>query len=228
MRTEDCIILALDGMSNYDATLLLSKIGHRIYAAKIHDMWDRSHYDAIFACRSCCERVWIDAKLHDIPTTAENRAKILAAAGADIITVHASGGQEMIASAVKSLARIYAVTALTSMSDESVRLIYGGSRPQIVQVLAREAIYGDAHGIVCSAVDIGSIAELVRTSGKKMEFVVPGTRSIGVGHNDQKNVVTPADAIRLGATKLVIGREITAAIDPVAALDRIAEDIGEL
>lgn len=164
--------------------------------------------------------VFVDLKLHDIPTTVGRAARALGRLGASYATVHAAGGQEMVAAAVEGFAegageRGYAppvllgVTVLTSDPEAPSSLL-----EERVRVL-REARAG---GLVCAASDLGVLAPLALGLIK----VVPGVRPAGTGLDDQARVATPEGAARAGADVLVIGRPITRAADPAGAARAIA------
>lgn len=226
MRTEDTVIIPLDGMCAADAYTLVRKLGQRVYAFKIHDLYDMEGPEVIQSLkRSGARRIFVDLKFHDIPETVRLRVKALKKHGADIITVHTSGGIPMMQAALESGAEIYGVTVLTSLNDEmeEVRGIYGGSSKMIVKVLADLAVQAGLKNVVCSPQEVG----LLKGYGFA-ELITPGVRSLGEDIHDQKRVATPAEALRSGATKLVIGRQITKAKVPQAALDAIAMEITDV
>ncbi len=103
MKTEDVVVLALDGMPNTDACHLVEAIGSRVFAVKIHDLWDDQGPEIVERLKLYgARRVWVDVKVHDIPETAQLRAEKIKKAGVDIVTVHASGGTAMMEAAVAS------------------------------------------------------------------------------------------------------------------------------
>jgi orotidine-5'-phosphate decarboxylase len=173
--------------------------------------------------------VFVDAKLHDIPNTVAGAAERLGALGARWVTVHASGGEEMVRVAAEALnegsgggSGVLAVTILTSLSEyELARL--GIDRPLDEQVasLASAAAGAGAEGVVCAV----SEARLVQALGLGLTVVTPGIRPVNASRSDQKRVATPAAAIRAGSDLLVIGRPITSAPDPIEAALAISEEI---
>ena len=179
--------------------------------------------DAVRGLLARGRRVFLDLKLHDIPNTVEHAAAEAAKLGCEMLTVHALGGQDMIRAAVEGASRgdkgtrVVAVTLLTSQDPE--RLPPGFARPfALHRVLAEQlemAELAGASGIVCSAADLPGIR-----AHHPMPFlaVTPGIRPAHMGHDDQRRVTTVADAVRLGAGILVLGRAVTAAPDPAAAL----------
>lgn len=221
--SKDNIILALDGMSRSDARDLAQKVGDKVYALKIHDLYDGLGPLAFSYVEGFGAKVWVDFKLHDIPQTVERRAKALVSNGADIITVHAAGGVEMMQAALQSGATIYAITVLTSISEEQAKLMYGQSLQSAVMYFADLALDAGVHGIVCSPLEV----DMLSSHGKfnVLEFITPGVRSAGVAVNDQKRVDTPERALQNGATRLVIGRQVTNADHPLLALELLTEEI---
>lgn len=179
---------------------------------------------AIEAIAGLDKPVFVDAKLHDIPKTVEKAAARVAAAGARWVTVHASGGEEMIAAAVTGMAGrgVLAVTVLTSLDYEGLRAV-GVDAPVVDQVLrtASLAAQARAEGVVCSP---GEVAAL-KSAQPGLSIFTPGVRPRGSAAHDQKRVATPTEAMRAGADYLVIGRPITEAPDPVDAAREIASSI---
>ncbi len=216
--------MALDGLGIDECLMLVRQIGS-VYAVKIHDLWDREGPGVVQVLREAgAPRVWVDLKLKDIPNTVGLRAKAVRDAGADILTVHASGEIEMMEAAVANGPPIiFAITVLTSLSEEQAHLLHGQPSKAAVLYMARLAKLAGIYGIVSSPQEVGVLAKRPELRG--MELVVPGIRPAGTEDADQKRVNTPAAAIKAGARRLVVGRPITQADDPVEALDRIAEEI---
>jgi len=226
MSTEQLpIVLALDGMEPRACMDLCRAVGWRIYGVKIHDMFDQLNCEAITWLKQAgAKRVWVDYKLHDIPATVAKRAAALRDAGADIITVHASGGEAMIRAAVENgPPEVYAVTVLTSLGVRDSIHIFGDSPPVKVLQLARFAAKAGAQGVVCSPREVAALNVLSELT--KLKFVVPGVRSPGKDTHDQARVATPAQAIADGASLLVIGRQVTGSDDPEAELQKIADEL---
>ncbi len=169
--------------------------------------------------------VFLDVKLHDIPTTVERAAARIAELGVGLVTVHAGGGAEMVAAAVRGLGghgEVLAVTVLTSTSDTELAAM--GSEPAASQVprLARLASGAGAPGLVCAPRDLPAVREAV---GPAVRLVTPGVRPAGAGTDDHARAATPAEAVADGADLLVIGRPITRAEDPLGAAEAIAASI---
>ena len=166
--------------------------------------------------------VFLDLKLHDIPNTVAKAVESLHPLQPAILTVHAAGGRAMLEDAKAAApenTKVVAVTVLTSLdSGDLVSTGISGGLSEQVERLAALARDSGLDGIVCSGAEV----EAARRSWPKGFFVVPGVRPEGSGTADQKRVVTPRSALDSGASVLVIGRPITVAPDPEAALKAIA------
>ena len=172
--------------------------------------------------------LFLDLKLHDIPNTVAKAVDALASLRPAILTVHAAGGQAMLAAAKAAApegTKVVAVTVLTSLdeSDLGAMGVAGSPAGQVERLtnLAREA---GVDGIVCSGTEVAS----ARRTWPDGFFVVPGVRPAGAEVGDQKRVVTPADAIADGASILVIGRPITGADDPGEAARAIGATLEQM
>lgn len=174
---------------------------------------------------------FLDLKLHDIPNTVAGGVRAALALKPAFMTIHSSGGPAMIRAAADAAAtggkdrpKILAVTVLTSLDDGDLATV-GQSTPVADQVrrLALMAQQAGADGIVCSPAEV---AMLRAACGPDFILMVPGIRPAWAAANDQKRMMTPAQALAAGADHLVIGRPITGEADPVAAARRIAAEIG--
>jgi len=169
--------------------------------------------------------VFLDLKLHDIPTTVGKAVAALAPLRPAVLTVHAAGGEAMLAAAKAAApngTKVVAVTVLTSLDDGDLSDI-GVAAAASAQVgrLARLARRAGCDGIVCSGAEVAA----ARDAWPDGYFVVPGVRPAGSDTGDQKRVMTPAEALAAGASMLVIGRPITAAADPAGAARAIAASL---
>jgi orotidine-5'-phosphate decarboxylase len=173
--------------------------------------------------------IFLDLKYHDISATVAGAVKAAAALGVGIITVHASGGSKMLQAAVEAAHQaevppmIVAVTVLTSHTDSELQEtgVAGGLLDHALR-LATLARLAGCDGVVSSAQEA---SEIRRELGAGFAIITPGVRPDGAAHHDQVRVVTPAEAIRAGATHIVVGRPITGAADPVGAAKAIREEI---
>ncbi len=173
--------------------------------------------------------VFLDLKFHDIPNTVAGALRAAAELGVWMVNVHASGGRRMLESAAGALANyankpiLIGVTVLTSLSDEDLaELGYTESVAERVSRLAALTRDCGLDGVVCSAQEA---PRLRRECGGGFCLVTPGIRLAGDDAGDQRRVLTPADAVAAGADHLVIGRSITGANDPLAALERVRREI---
>jgi orotidine-5'-phosphate decarboxylase len=166
--------------------------------------------------------VFLDLKLHDIPNTVAKAVEALRPLEAAVLTVQAAGGRAMLEAAKGAAGpatKVVAVTVLTSLDGEDLRSIGVQSEPgEQVARLAELARSAGLDGIVCSGAEVGA-AHAAWPDGY---FVIPGVRPPSADLSDQKRVVTPRQALEDGASMLVIGRPITGASDPAAALRDIA------
>ncbi len=174
--------------------------------------------------RGC--RVFLDLKLHDIPNTVKKAMAVLSGLGADIVNVHAAGTSSMMKAALEGLTRpdgtrplLIAVTQLTSTDEETMQreLLIGRSMPETVMHYARNARAAGLDGVVCSPLEAAAVHE---ACGRGFLTVTPGVRFADGDRGDQKRVMTPEEAKKIGADYIVVGRPITAAADPAAAYAR--------
>ena len=177
--------------------------------------------------------VFLDVKLHDIPTTVSRAARQLGRLGVGLVTVHALGGKDMVAAAVEGLAqgakghsgpqpRILAVTVLTSLSDADLATVGLPGAEDAVLELGRTAVGAGAPGLVCAP---GDASRLRQEVGPSTVLVTPGVRPAGSDSDDHSRAATPAEAVAAGANYLVVGRPITRAADPVTAARSILSEI---
>ncbi|HSQ98820.1 MAG TPA: orotidine-5'-phosphate decarboxylase [Sphingomicrobium sp.] len=171
--------------------------------------------------------VFLDLKLHDIPNTVEKAVEALSPLEPAILTVHVAGGRAMMAAAKAAApaeTKVVGVTVLTSLDQHDLASIGVDASPadQVKRLadLAREA---GLDGIVCSGAEVAA----ARAAWPSGFFVVPGVRPVGADLGDQKRVVTPAQALLDGASVLVIGRPITAALNPQRAIVDIAASLAQ-
>ena len=230
--SDSKIIVALDYanaeqakklVDRLDPSLCKLKIGKELFTASgpaLIEHFVKKQYD-----------IFLDLKFHDIPNTVSKACQAAASLGVWMLNVHASGGLPMMQAAREGLDKanlahsplLIAVTVLTSM-DEATLHTLGITRGLQEHVLALATLTKKAglHGVVCSAQE----AALLKSAlGKDFCLVTPGIRPRDAQQDDQTRIVTPADAITLGAHYLVIGRPITQAADPVVALNAIAKEI---
>ena len=173
--------------------------------------------------------IFLDLKLHDIPHTVAGAARAVSSLSPRFLTVHASGGRDMVAAAVEALpgSAITAVTILTSLSEEDLFEIgYANNALESAVALAKLSVNAGAKALVCSPLEIASIRAAV---GPDIEIITPGVRPASeTKSDDQKRTMTPVDAIAAGASLLVIGRPITGAWkEGAAAMSARARSIAD-
>ena len=178
-------------------------------------------------------KIFLDLKLHDIPNTVKKAMAVLSNLDVDICNLHASGTVAMMEAAIEGLTRpdgtrplLIAVTQLTSTSQESMEsdLLIKEPIDQVVMHYASNAKRAGLDGVVCSPLEAGKVHEVC---GADFLTVTPGVRFADGDVGDQKRVMTPAEANKIGSDYIVVGRPITAAADPVAAYERcVTEFVG--
>lgn len=168
--------------------------------------------------------VFLDIKLHDIPTTVARAAAAAGRHGVDLLTVHASGGPSMVAAAVEAAptVRVLAVTVLTSLDDATLAAVGQPPADEQVRRLAAAAWEAGAAGVVCAP---GEVAAVRAAIGPAALVVVPGIRLPGASADDQARVATPRAARDAGASHLVVGRALTQSDDPASAARAILEGL---
>ena len=194
------------------------KIGMELYYAEgpsiVREIKKRGH------------KIFLDLKLHDIPNTVKKSMAVLSRLDVDMTNLHASGTVRMMEAAIEGLTRedgsrpiLIAVTQLTSTDEESMRkdLLIEQPIADVVMHYAANAKKAGLDGVVCSPLEAGKVHD---TCGKDFVTVTPGVRFADGDIGDQKRVMTPAEAKKVGSDYIVVGRPITAAADPVAAYER--------
>ena len=227
------LIVALDVDNRAEAVERVKSIGDAVGFYKIGlELFTAEGPDVVKAVKDLGKRVFLDLKLHDIPRTVERAVKAGGSLGVDLMTIHSVGGKAMIKAAADAAAefgsnapRILAVTVLTSLDQSDLEDVGIAGRTPAMQVsaMAPFAVENGAHGLVCSPKEVGSLSAALKAGTL---FITPGVRPAGAAVGDQKRVATPADAVRDGATHLVVGRPILAAEDPVAAAIAIRQEMG--
>jgi orotidine-5'-phosphate decarboxylase len=181
--------------------------------------------------------VFLDLKFHDIPNTVAGAVRSAAGLGVKMMTVHTAGGPAMLSAAkvaleemaergeLEKLPELVAVTVLTSMDQAQLKAVGLGRSPaEEVELLARMGLEAGLRGFVCSPHEVASLRSLTGAEGV---LVVPGIRPAGAAIGDQKRIATPAEALRSGASFLVVGRPITQAADPAEAAEAILKEMAE-
>ena len=236
LTAKDKLIIALDVPTMEQMKYLVTTLGERVNFYKVGmELYYTLGDDVVSWLRQQEKNIFLDLKLHDIPNTVREGVRSLSAKGVDLITIHSSGGRKMMEAAVEGAKqheekygkrpKILAVTVLTSF-DENGWKETGRSNAieDDVRRLSELAQKAGVDGVVASAKEAKMIRNLC---GDDFEIVTPGIRPIWVAAQDQARIVTPAEALRCGATGLVIGRPVTLAKNPVEAVDKIIKEIKE-
>jgi len=226
------LIVALDVNNRQEAVEKVKAIGDSVGFYKIGlELFTAEGPDVVKAVKDLGKRIFLDLKLHDIPRTVERAVKSGARLGVDLMTIHSVGGKAMIGAAADAAAefgangpKILAVTVLTSLDQTDLQDVGIAGRTPADQVLAmaKFATENGAHGLVCSPKEVGALSKMLKAGTL---FITPGVRPAGAAVGDQKRVATPAEAVRDGATHLVVGRPVLAAEDPVAAAKAIRAEM---
>jgi orotidine-5'-phosphate decarboxylase len=216
MELRDRMVLALD----VDDLVVALRLAHQLQpwfgVAKVGlELYAAAGPDAVASLNEAGFKVFLDLKLHDIPTTVRKAARVVGAFGASYLTLHAHGGPIMLRAGVDGLTEgaaaagmptpmAVAVTVLTSDAD---------APPHILGRRIAAAVEGGCGGVVCAAADVREAKQLA----PRLTAVVPGIRLPGADPNDQARASTPQQALSAGADLLVVGRAVTTASDPAAA-----------
>lgn len=231
--TDPPLIVALDQGAPEEAQRCVQKLGDEVRRYKVGSvLFTRAGPPLVRELSGRGLGVFLDLKFHDTPATVAGAVAAAAELGVDFLTVHAAGGGPMIEAAREAIdragagVRLLAVTVLTSLGPGEFERIAGRGRglAESVQALARLAIDAGAHGCVASAREV---ADLRSALGPEPLLVVPGIRPAWSTADlaGQVRTASPAEAIRAGATHLVLGRAVTGAEDPLAAVRRIRAEI---
>ena len=226
------LIVALDVPSLTDAHHLLDQLAPVVTWFKVGlELFNTGGPAVIEAVKQRGAKVFYDSKFHDIPNTVAGAAAQAARMGVDMFNLHASGGSEMMRSALQAASaaagtrpRVIAVTVLTSLDQAALDEQLGIKRPMVEQVvhLAQLAQQAGLDGVVASPQEIAAIKQ---SCGKSFLVIAPGVRPEWAAAGDQRRVMTPREAVTAGADYLVVGRPIIKADDPADAARRVIEEM---
>ena len=230
---RDRVIVACDVPDLKSLTALLDRLDGRPTFYKVGlELFIAEGERAIEAVRKRSGRIFLDLKLHDIPETVARAVQSARRAEAELLTVHTSGGYEMLSRAAQAAqeggggVKILGVTVLTSLVEDDLRAEgIETTIPEMVRARARVAAKAGIAGLVCSSHEI----EAARGAAPGLLIVVPGIRPAagpGAAAGDQKRVATPSGAIRNGADYLVVGRPLRDAPDPAKAFEALVDEVG--
>ena len=223
------LVVAFDLPSGREALALAGRLPGLTWAKLGHVLFAREGPAVAreFAARGF--RVFLDLKWHDIPNTVAGAVAAARELGVGMATVHCLGGRAMLEAAARAAGPdlpLVGVTVLTSHDAAELESVLGRGVPDLgfeAERLARMAVQAGLRGVVASGHELGLLREAL---GPDPWIVVPGIRLPGEAAGDQARTIAPDEAVRRGATHLVVGRPITAAPDPVAAYRRLAEALG--
>ncbi len=227
---KDKIIIALDNVKSIEDVKKL------IEETSPHAGWFKVGLETITAfgsqtmvdfVQSCGAKCFYDAKFYDIPNTVGNASQKLNWSGVNMFDVHCSNGVVAMKKVVenKGSALVLGITVLTSFSEVECQHIFGDTIKNTVLKFAHDAVEAGLDGIVSSPKELEFLSQYQRLAG--LYKITPGIQPAGMKRNDQQRVTTPADAIKLGASALVIGRAITESDNPGEAAKMIFEEVGE-
>lgn len=227
------LIVALDFDNLETALDLVDRVGPSVEWYKVgKQLFTLYGPQAVKALKEKGKKVFLDLKFHDIPNTVAQAVRSALTIGADMTNVHATGSGAMLTAAgamakeVDPEAILLAVTVLTSMNQDELNKIGLEVTPeeQVVR-LAKLTQASGVPGVVCSALEISAIRE---ACGEDFVLVVPGIRPAGSSADDQKRIMTPAQAAEAGADYIVVGRPVTKAENPSAAADAITAELASV
>lgn len=224
------IIVAIDLKNLNKAISLVKKLKNEVFAFKIgYEFFYNFGIEGYNEIYNICPKIFLDLKLHDIPNTVEKGLKAILKLKPIFTTIHLSGGDEMQKSSVLNMnkkTKILGVTVLTSLNQKQTLKYYKEKNVSIlVKKFAKNAKQNKLNGLVCSPLEIKIVRKEV---GKKMILVVPGIRLDKKNikkNDDQKRVLNPKQAIKLGASYLVIGRPIVESKNPLETIKKINQSI---
>jgi orotidine-5'-phosphate decarboxylase len=224
------LIVALDCASLSEAVALCRRLDPKLCRVKIgKELFTRAGPEVVAQVRKLGFSVFLDLKFHDIPNTVAMAVRAAAELGCWMINVHASGGRAMLSAAKAALVDLdeppllIAVTVLTSLDAHALAEIGVTASPfEQVERLARLAFEAGLDGVVCSPLEARGLRARF---GPGFRLVTPGVRPAAAAADDQRRIATPAAALAAGADYLVIGRPITQAADPRAALSAIVKEV---
>jgi|ERR1700730_1716211 len=226
-RSADQIIVALDVPSKGDALRLVEQLRGQISFFKIGlQLYTAEGPEIVRAIVASGAKVFLDLKLHDIPNTVARAVESAASLGVQLLTIHLSGGSEMIRAAVsarKGKMSILGVTVLTSATQETLNEV--GIAEKMDEQILRLGHLGVSAGIDGLVASPFEATFLRAEFGDKIKIVAPGIRPRGSEAGDQKRFMTPREALKAGADYLVIGRPITKDANPTEAARKILDEL---
>jgi len=229
MKAADKIIVALDVATKKEAAALVEELREQISFFKIGlQLYTSEGPEIVCAVLSTGAKVWLDLKLHDIPNTVARAVGAAGELGVQMLTIHLSGGRPMLeaATAAKSPSLLLlGVTVLTSSTQET--LSETGVSSTIESQVLRLGQLGKDCGIGGLITSPQEVRVLRENLGSEITLVTPGIRPTWAVADDQKRFTTPTEALKNGADYFVVGRPITAAAEPRAAVERLLDEMAD-
>ncbi len=228
LAARDRLIVAIDAPEDAEARALIGALrGTGVWFKIGMTLFYRTGRGLIDELVAAGEHVFIDLKCHDIPHQVSGAVRALADLGVELLTVHTSGGPAMLEAAARAVegtrSRVLGVTVLTSLDAADLAAIGVDRTPaELVLDRARLAASAGIHGVVASPQEARALRQALPAG---FEIVTPGIRSASAPADDQRRTATPAQAIRAGATRLVVGRPITTACEPAMAARAMLREI---
>ena len=238
LAPRERLIVALDFASAAEALRFVEKAGDTLECYKVGlELFSAAGPEIVGRLKSAGKSVFLDLKFHDIPNTVAGAAARTVEMGVDMFNVHALGGRAMMRAAADAASQtaerlgakppiILGVTVLTSLDRETLEqeigLALGAGLGAFVTAKARQVREAGLGGVVASPKEAADIRE---ACGDDFHIVTPGVRPSWASADDQKRVATPSEAVAMGSDRIVVGRPITEAKDPMGAADRILEEI---
>lgn len=236
LSPKDRLIVALDVNTRDEAERLVDQLQPFVGAFKVGmQLYNSEGPPIVRLLNERGGKVFVDLKFHDIPNTVAQAGRVMTRLGAFMYNLHVAGGREMMRCAVEATRKeaeirggqsplILGVTVLTSITSQQLREEIGIERDLTEQVVewAKMAKEAGLDGVVASPQEITALR---KACGPEFLIVTPGVRPAGAQRNDQQRVMTPGEAIKAGASYLVVGRPITAASNPAAAAQAIVEEM---
>jgi orotidine-5'-phosphate decarboxylase len=227
LTARDRLIVALDLPTQAKALALVSVLSGSVSTYKIGlQLYTAAGPAIVQAVAATGAKIFLDLKLHDIPTTVAKAVGAAGELGVQMLTLHLSGGSAMLKAAAEAKPphlSLLGVTVLTSATQETLGEI--GIDLQLRDQVIRLAELGKSSGVDGLITSPREVSVLRERLGPEMMLVTPGVRPVWAAADDQKRFTTPNEAIKAGADYLVIGRPITAAPDPRAAVERVVEEM---
>jgi len=218
------IIVAIDENNFKKASELIKKLDPKKCMVKIGSVaFNSIGHEIIYYAADHGFKIFLDLKLHDIPNTVKKSIQGLASLPIEMLTIHTSGGKDMMMAAMEAVSgtgiKVFGVTVLTSLNDKDTAAIFKRTSSEQVEAMLDEAESAGIDGVVCSPYELEFVSKR-----ESLLSITPGIR-LKNSNDDQKRVMTPKEAINLGADFLVIGRPITEAENIGEALDEIFQNI---